>query len=209
MDEPMPRRTVQQDLFQPSGLPQGLAYVENLLSAAEEMRLIGDLKPLPFKEFEFHGFLGRRRVVSFGWRYDFSGGGLQKAGDVPPFLWPLREKVAHFASLVAADLQHVLITEYPASATIGWHKDRPAFGDVMGVSLASECTFRFRRKDGSRWQRAALILKPRSAYVLRGPARSEWEHSIPAVDRLRYSITFRTLARNVTARAGRQGPHPA
>src|SRR5262249_62149304 len=100
MDEPMPRRTVQQDLFQPSGFPQGLAYVENLLSAAEEMRLIGELKPLPFKEFEFHGFLGRRRVVSFGWRYDFSGGGLQTAGDAPPLLLPVRGRGGPFPSLV-------------------------------------------------------------------------------------------------------------
>jgi alkylated DNA repair dioxygenase AlkB len=184
----------QQDLFQPSGLPQGFTYVENLVSPTEEMRLISELQPLPFKEFEFHGFLGRRRVVSFGWRYDFSGGGLQKAGDIPPFLLPLREIVAGFASLVAADLQHVLITEYPAGATIGWHKDRPAFGEVIGVSLASGCTFRFRRKEGPGWQRASLVLQPRSAYLLRGAARSEWEHSIPALDALRYSITFRTLA---------------
>ena len=189
----MPTRT-QQDLFQPLGLPQGFAYVEELLSAAEEARLISELQPLPFREFEFRGFLGRRRVVSFGWRYDFSGGGLHEAGNIPRFLLPLRGMVAGFASLAAADLQHVLITEYPAGATIGWHKDRPAFGDVMGVSLASACTFRFRRREGSGWQRASLVLQPRSAYLLRGPARSEWEHSIPAVDALRYSITFRTLA---------------
>src|SRR5262249_58584057 len=143
MDEPMPRRTVPQDLFQPSGLPQGLAYVENLLSAAEEMRLIGELKPLPFKEFEFHGFLGRRRVVSFGWRYDFSGGGLQKARDAPPFLLPLREEGAPFASLLAADLRHRLITRYPARPTIRWPNDRPVLGAVIGVSLASACTVRF------------------------------------------------------------------
>ena len=108
----MPTRT-QQDLFQPLGLPQGFAYVEELLSAAEEARLISELQPLPFREFEFRGFLGRRRVVSFGWRYDFSGGGLHEAGDIPRFLLPLRGMVAGFASLAAADLQHVLITEYP------------------------------------------------------------------------------------------------
>src|SRR5205085_7892054 len=111
-------------------LPEGFAYALAILSPAEERELIGELQSLPFREFEFHGFLGRRRVVSFGWRYDFSGGGLHEAGNIPRFLLPLRGMVAGFASLAAADLQDVLITEYPAGATIGWHKDRPAFGDV-------------------------------------------------------------------------------
>ena len=191
-----PTRAAQQDFFQARALPQGFAYAEAILSPDEESQLIATLQPLPFKEFEFHGFTGRRRVLSFGWRYDFTGHGLQKAGDIPEFILPLREKVAAFASLAASDLQHVLITEYPAGAAIGWHKDRPAFRDVMGVSLASSCTFRFRRKDGLRWQRTSLDLEPRSVYLLRGPSRSEWEHSIPAVGALRYSITFRTLAKS-------------
>ena len=200
----MPRPEAQSDLFSPSGLPQGFMYVENILSGPEETRLIQDLQPLPLKAFEFHGFVGRRRVISFGWRYDFAAGGLHKTAGIPAFLLPVRARVAQLASLAATDLEHVLITEYSAGASIGWHKDRPDFGDVMGVSLASSCTFRFRRRHGEKWHRASLQLAPRSAYVLRGAARSEWQHSIPAVDTLRYSITFRTLAKQ---KSGLQPDH--
>ena len=102
------------------------------------------------------------------------------------------------ADLTADQLPHVLILEYAAGATIGWHRDKDVFDDVIGISLLSPCRFRFRRKSGSRWERAALTLEPRSVYLLRGPARTEWEHSIPAVDTLRYSITFRSLAATAT-----------
>ncbi len=95
-------------------------------------------------------------------------------------------------------LPHVLILEYSAHATIGWHRDKAVFGDVIGISLLSPCRFRLRRKVGSRWERASLTLAPRSAYLLRGPSRTEWEHSIPAVDALRYSITFRSIAARPT-----------
>jgi alkylated DNA repair dioxygenase AlkB len=132
-------------------------------------------------------------VVSFGWRYDFNGGGLQKTDDMPPFLLEFRVEAARFANIAPSDLQQVLVTEYKPGAAIGWHKDRSVFGDVIGVSFASSCLFRLRRRDGAKWQRAHVVLQPRSAYLLRGAARSQWEHSIPAVDTLRYSITFREL----------------
>jgi alkylated DNA repair dioxygenase AlkB len=106
---------------------------------------------------------------------------------------PVRVKAAAFAGLSADDLVHVLLTEYPPGATIGWHKDRGVFGRVIGLSLLAPCTFRLRRKAGARWQRASFIAAPRSAYLLDGEARNGWEHSIPAVEALRYSITFRSL----------------
>jgi alkylated DNA repair dioxygenase AlkB len=112
---------------------------------------------------------------------------------MPAFLLPIRDKAAAFAGLAPARLQHVLVTEYGAGAGIGWHKDKAVFGEVIGISLVAPCTFRFRRKAAGRWQRASLLAEPRSAYLLRGPSRTEWEHSIPAVDSLRYSITFRNL----------------
>lgn len=90
-----------------------------------------------------------------------------------------------------------MITEYREGAPIGWHKDRPVFGDVVGVSLSSPCTFRFRRKSGKIWVRHSLQAMPRSVYLLRGASRTEWEHSIPGVDALRYSVTFRTLNNTV------------
>jgi alkylated DNA repair dioxygenase AlkB len=182
------------DLFghNPS-LPEGFRYAAGIMDATEEQALLQALQSLPFREFEFHGFTGKRRVVSFGWRYDFSGGGLQKTDDMPPFLRTVREKAAAFAQVAASDLQQVLVTEYRPGAAIGWHKDRSVFGDVVGVSFLSPCLFRFRRKAGPKWDRASLTVEPRSIYLLRGPSRHAWEHSIPAVEALRYSLTFRNV----------------
>ena len=151
------------------------------------------MRSLPFKAFEFQGFVGKRRTVSFGWRYDFNDRSLQKAEDIPDFLLSLREVAAEFAELPAPALQQVLVTEYDAGAAIGWHRDKKIFGDVVGISLLSACRFRFRRKSGSSWERVAITAEPRSVYLLRGRSRTEWEHSIPAVEALRYSITYRSL----------------
>ena len=118
----------------------------------------------PFREFEFHGFTGKRRVVSFGWRYDFNGGGLTKRRICPTFLLPVRARAEAFAEIAPGSFQQVLVTEYTPGAAIGWHKDRSVFGDVVGISLLSACTFRLRRKraiDGSGasspWSRALSI----------------------------------------------------
>jgi alkylated DNA repair dioxygenase AlkB len=185
---------VEADLFETDvGLPEGLRYRAELLAPDEEATLVSMLQRLPFREFEFHGFLGKRRVLSFGWRYDFNGGGLQKAEAIPAILRPMRARAAAFAELPASSLAQVLLTEYRPGAAIGWHKDRSVFGDVVGISLLSAATLRMRCKSGRGWRRALLKLQPRSAYLLRGPVREQWEHSIPAVDQLRYSITFRTL----------------
>jgi alkylated DNA repair dioxygenase AlkB len=135
----------------------------------------------------------KRRVVSFGWKYDFSAGKLRESEPTPEFIEPIREKAAEFADIEPQTLAHVLVTEYSPGTTIGWHRDRPQYEDVIGISLGSECVFRLRRKAGSSWQRRSITLAPRSVYALRGPVRNEWEHSIPAVARLRYSITFRDL----------------
>ena len=184
----------QPDLFQaPPILPQGFRYQPDFLSADEERGLVERVADLPFKELEFRGYRGNRRVLSFGWQYDFNRMELQRTEDMPAFLLPLRERAARFAGLEAAEFQHVLLTEYAAGAGIGWHRDRPMFVEVVGISLGSPCVFRFRRKVGSKWERASVVTEPRSAYLLQGPSRTEWEHSIPAVDSLRYSITFRNF----------------
>lgn len=184
----------QADLFErKTNLPAGFRYHPDLLGEDEERRLVQHFAALNFVPFEFHGFLGKRRVVPFGWRYNFGGGGLQKTDDIPAFLIPVRERAATAFGLDPTALRQMLVTEYAAGAAIGWHKDRSVFGDVIGVSLASSCTFRFRKKAGAKWDRHSLTLKPRSAYLLQGVARTEWEHSIPAVTQLRYSITFRSL----------------
>lgn len=180
-----------------------MRYVAGLIGRDEEQALVRELAALPFREFEFHGFLGKRRTVSFGWHYDFNGGGLKRAGEPPDFLMPVRAVAARFAGLEPSSLEHVLLIEYAPGAGIGWHRDRPQFGDVVGISLLSPCTFRLRRKIGTRWERRTITAEPRSAYLLRGPSRSEWEHSIPPLETLRYSITFRSLAWRA-----RQGAQP-
>jgi len=185
----------QRDLFESANdLPQGMRYVPQLISADEERALLEELRTLPFREFEFHGFLGKRRVVSFGWRYDFGGGGLQQAPEMPEFLLPVREQAARFAGIEPSSLQHALLIEYPPGAGIGWHRDRPDFADVIGISLLSPCTFRLRRRNGAKWERRSMVAEPRSAYLLRGASRTEWEHSIPPLAMLRYCITFRSLS---------------
>ena len=174
-------------------LPEGFHYQPDLVSPESERMLVAQLADLPLRSFEFQGYLGKRRVISYGWAYDFNDRVLRKADDLPPFLHPLRELAAEFAGLTAEELPHLLVTEYAAGAGIGWHRDKGMFGDVVGISLLSPCRFRLRRKAGARWECASLHLEPRSAYLLRGPSRTEWEHSIPETEALRYSLTFRTL----------------
>lgn len=177
-----------------AGLPEGFRYQPNLIGPADEHALLACVQELPFREVEFHGYTGRRRVVSFGWRYDFSGRQLLKADDIPDFLLTLRPAAAAFAGMEPEALQHVLVTEYGPGAGIGWHRDKSVFGETVGVSLLSPCVLRLRRKVGERkWERTYLTAEPRSAYLLSGPARADWEHSIPPMDAPRYSITFRNL----------------
>jgi len=185
-------------------LPEGFAYRAVLISPEQEAELIARFRELAFRDFEFHGYFGKRRVVSFGWRYDFADGAMHEADDIPGFLLPLRDRAAAFAELPPAALPHALVTEYAPGAAIGWHRDRPVFGDVIGVSFGSACRFRFRRRLSGGWERASTILEPRSAYLLRGPARRDWEHSIPPAEALRYSVTFRSLAAPVST--PRRGP---
>jgi alkylated DNA repair dioxygenase AlkB len=174
--------------------PEGLLYRPEFISPREEAALAARVRELPFRDFEFHGHTGKRRVVSFGWHYDFSGRRLEKADDIPDYLLPLRAEATTFACLEPGEFEHSLVTEYSPGAGIGWHRDKAVFGRVVGVSLLSPCVLRFRRAAGpKRWERMSLTAEPRSAYLLSGPARAEWEHSILRVDALRYSITFRTL----------------
>lgn len=173
--------------------PEGFRYESEVLTPAAEAALVEQLRALPLRDFEFHGHSGKRRVVSFGWQYDFSARRLRKADDIPPFLLALRDTAADFAGMPAARFQHVLVTEYGPGAGIGWHRDKAVFGEVVGLSLLSPCVFRLRRRVEEEWERVNLTATPRSAYLLSGPARTEWEHSIPPVDALRYSVTFRNL----------------
>ena len=180
--------------------PRGFRYEEDIVSEAEEAALVASLALLDLKPFEFHGHLGNRRVASFGLRYDFARRSVQTADQFPSFLADLRKKVAKFAGRLVDEFRQIGVNQYPPGAGIGWHKDKSQFGVIVGVSLLAPATMRFRRKEGNRWLRVSQGLLPRSIYILEGEARTMWEHSIPPMDALRYSLTFRTLAEDFKPR---------
>jgi alkylated DNA repair dioxygenase AlkB len=173
--------------------PEGFRYEENFITDEEEQGLLEALGLLDLKPFEFHGHIGNRRVTSFGLKYNFSRRAVETASDIPPFLADLLPRVASFAHYEQGAFRQVGVNEYRAGAGIGWHKDKPEFGVVVGLSLGAPATMRFRKPRGKTWQRVPHEVQPRSIYILAGEARTEWEHSIPEVSDLRYSITFRTL----------------
>jgi alkylated DNA repair dioxygenase AlkB len=173
--------------------PEGFVYQPDFLTPDEERGVLSEIERLEFGQFVLRGVAARRRVVHFGWRYRPESTSLQEGPPIPSFLEPLRERAGHLAGLPAADLLEALVMEYPPGAPIGWHRDAPMFGVIVGISLLGACRFLLRRAEGG--EKVELALPPRSAYVLAGAARSEWQHHIPPVKTLRYSITFRTLRR--------------
>ena len=188
-------------------LPEGFLYQRDFLSEREEAELLGIIQELPFEVFDFHGYKAKRRIVEYGWEYDFGSRKATTTRPIPEFLLALRERAAAFADLSPEDLVEAVVTEYPPGAPIGWHRDVPQFEVIIGISLASAARMRLKpyRRGGRKSASAELtrtepankivsvILERRSIYVMRGVARWKFQHSIPAVERLRYSITFRTL----------------
>jgi len=172
--------------------PSGLARIEDFVSRAEEAELLREAQTLPFKPFAFQGWFGKRETVSFGWRYDFNDSRIHEAPPIPEFLLPLRARAATFAEVPADALEQALVIRYDVGAGIGWHRDRPVFDRVVGISLRAPCILRFRRRDGRAFLRYSLDAQPRTAYLLSGEIRHEWEHSIAPVETPRYSITFRS-----------------
>ena len=173
--------------------PSGFLYYPEVLSRAEETALTGRLGTLTFSRVEMRGQVARRRTAHFGWVYGYESWRITPGPPLPEFLRPLRERVAVLAGVEADALAEALVTEYPAGAAIGWHRDAPQFGVVIGVSLAGACRMRFQRGRAGARETRAVTLEPRSAYVLTGEARQQWQHSIPPLKAPRYSITFRTL----------------
>jgi alkylated DNA repair dioxygenase AlkB len=174
--------------------PEGLQYQPAFVTDAEENTLIGHIRALPIAPFQFGQYEGKRRVVFFGTRYDFTHQRLEQADPIPSWLTPLATRVEAFATLAGGSIAHALVTEYETGAGIGLHRDKKQFDLVFGVSLGSSCNFRFRRKTASKWERFTLNVEPRSLYLISGDARNIWEHSIAPVESPRYSITFRTMA---------------
>jgi alkylated DNA repair protein (DNA oxidative demethylase) len=188
-----PLALTMRDLFD-APLITGLRYGEDVVSEAEERALLDHLVAADLSPFRFHGWLGNRKTKSFGWRYDFDDASFAPGEPIPQWLEPLRERAAAFAGLAAADFVHVLLARYDPGAGIGWHRDRAVFDQVVGVSLGTPATLRFRRRKPGGFDRASLELAPRSAYLLSGEARWDWEHRIVPGNQLRCSITFRTLS---------------
>lgn len=175
--------------------PAGLRYLEELLTPAEHNGLTQTLAGLDYGEVRMHGQAAKRVVRHYGVRYDYDSAGIQPGEPMPSWLDGLRASCAELLGTAPADLAEVLLTRYPPGATIGWHRDAPAFGEVVGVSLQSPCVMRFQRGKGEERRVFEQALQPRSAYVLAGKARTVWQHSIPAVPDERYSVTFRTIRR--------------
>lgn len=181
-------------LFEAISAPvSGFKYDPELISRKDEHELLSRIITLPFGTVVFRGVEARRRIVQFGWDYRFASRKATPAAPIPAFLLPLRERAAALADVRPEQLEEVLVTEYPPGAGIGWHRDAPPFGIVVGVSLLSLCKFRLKPVGTSQGKIVTVRLEPRSAYVLAGEARSSWLHSIPPATRLRYSITFRTI----------------
>lgn len=173
-------------------LPEGFGLVDDLVSEEEERALLASLARVEFGPVKMHGVIARRRVAHFGWAYGYVGRSLSPGLPMPPDLLALREQATRLASPPAEEFGEVLATYYPPGAGIGWHRDAPQFGPtVIGVSLGGRCRFRLRRGGVAR----TILLAPRSAYVLSGPVRTEWQHSIPPVPGPRWSVTFRTVQR--------------
>ena len=173
--------------------PEGLRYCAEFISRATEQELIERIAALPLQPFQFGQYEGKRRVMSFGFRYDYISRRLEEAEPIPAWLGDLIETVEDFGG-AATRVRQVLCTAYDTGVGIGWHRDKPHFDRVFGLSLGSACKFRFRRALGRKWERFTLDAAPRSIYVMSGAARQDWQHSIPAVEVPRYSITFRTMA---------------
>ena len=192
--------TAQLNLFgddvlpEPSTMPSGFRYQPDLIGAEEEAALLAWIATLHLTPYEFQGYLANRNVGAFGYRYSYQSRRMESAPALPPLLLALREKVAAFAGRAAEDFKQVLVTEYAPGVALGWHRDRPQYGEIVGVSLLSDCHFKLRRRAGQRWLRAAQTVAPRSAYIMAGAARTDWEHGLPPARARRYSLTFRTLA---------------
>ena len=184
-------------------LIDGLQYRDDFITPTEHDRLVTELEGLNLAPFRFHGWLGNRKTQTFGWRYDFDDASFAPAEPIPQWLQPLRAKAAAFAGFAPEDFAHALLARYDPGAGIGWHRDRPQFEQVFGISLGAPATMRFRQRTAGGFRRTTVDLEPRSAYLLSDEVRREWEHSIAPGDTLRFSITFRSLSEKGLRRAER------
>jgi len=201
-------KDAQGDLFgSPAGpaLPDGMRYQEEFLSAAEESALVATIERLPLAPMKYQQYTALRRVVSYGGQYDFSAQQLNEAEPLPDWLAPLRARAAAWIGIEPAHFTQALVAEYRPGTPLGWHRDVPDFEDIVGISLLNEAVMRFRPYPPDAPKKAdvlKLTVAPRSIYLLRGPARWAWQHSVAATKLLRYSVTLRTPAAGARSRQG-------
>jgi alkylated DNA repair dioxygenase AlkB len=184
---------LQSDLFE-RPLVAGLIFRPDLITREAETDLIARIDAVDLTPFKFQGWLGKRVTASFGWRYDFDSANFGPTEPIPEWLLPTRAAAAAFAGLAPDDLVQALLIRYDPGAGIGWHRDRPVFEHVVGISLGVAATMRFRRRKHGGFDRANVPLPPRSVYHLTGEVRHDWEHSLAELDVTRWSITFRSLS---------------
>jgi alkylated DNA repair dioxygenase AlkB len=174
--------------------PEGLVYVPDLLTAGEERAALEAIERIEFDEIRMYGVVAKRTAKHYGLDYDYERRGIvDDAEPVPDWILPIRAAAAGMAGLQPESLVEVLVQRYPQGAQIGWHRDAPAFDVVLGVSLLGSSRLRLRRDDQDVRRTFEVSLEPRSGYVLSGEVRSKWQHHVPPLKALRYSITFRTL----------------
>jgi alkylated DNA repair dioxygenase AlkB len=174
-------------------LAQGFRYLSAVLSTSEEASLVKRFQQLPLQPFELQGFLANRRIFTFGRNYVFAGQKPRADARIPNYLRPLIELAAQISGASAEAFEQVMVTEYAPGAGIGWHRDRPSYEDIVAVSFLAPCILRLRRKKRQSWERRSAYVEPRSIYLLHGPVRDDWQHSIAPMDALRYSVTLRTF----------------
>jgi alkylated DNA repair dioxygenase AlkB len=184
---------IQTELFDQPRLA-GLSQADHIVTPTEERGLIAAIDAAGLSPFRFHGWEGKRLTASYGWRYDFDDASFRPAEPIPDWLLPLRDRAADFIGQEPDELVQALVIRYDPGAGIGWHRDRPVFEHVVGISLAAPATMRLRRRKSGGFDRVSAPLARRSIYHLTGEARHAWEHSIAAMPATRWSITFRSLS---------------
>lgn len=181
-----------------SSLPSGLIFLPEFLTQDEELYLLDFVNSMDFRSLQMHGVMAKRRIKQFGWHYAFESFKLTPADPIPTAFASIQARSATLAGIGSSEWAEALVTEYPASSGIGWHRDAPAFGIVAGISLLGACRMRFQTGTGVTRMTSAIDLPRRSIYLLTGEARTKWQHMIPPTRELRYSITFRTVRRSTS-----------
>jgi alkylated DNA repair dioxygenase AlkB len=196
----MPKANGDRTLFDvPAQVPDGFIYRQNFISEAEEQDLIREIQKIPLAPFKYYQFTGKRRTASFGWQYEFGASEITAAPEMPPFLLPVRTHAANAFNIDPNSLIQMSIIEYSTGSPIGWHRDIPHFGVVVGISLGAACRMRFRKYSRVRSKKLncdeilSIELQPRSVYLMSGASREIWQHSISPVKELRYAIMMRTI----------------